>query len=180
MLFFWGSVIFKIVLLPPPPPPPPPPRKQAWSSGNFSSDGVPLCWQKHINCPHFEKEDNMNETEAFIMQLCGTIIGIVPQSCVMNASVSFILSSFSKWGQLCFCQHSWFNGMPSDEKIPAASSLLAGGKVAHFENDTASENSTRIKTPYPYLMNLVSNYLENNILSNTAKINGIQSRMLLK
>ena len=27
----------------------------------------------------------------------------------------------------------------------------------------------RIKTPYPYLMNLVSNYLENNILSNTVK-----------
>ena len=26
----------------------------------------------------------------------------------MNASLSFILSSFSKWGQLCFCQHSWF------------------------------------------------------------------------
>ena len=24
-------------------------------------------------------------------------------------------------------------------KIPAASSLLTGGKVAHFENDTASE-----------------------------------------
>ena len=34
----------------------------------FSSDGIPLCWQKH-NCPHFEKEDNMNETQAFIMQL---------------------------------------------------------------------------------------------------------------
>ena len=30
-----------------------------------------------------------------------------------------------------------------------------------------------IQTPYPYLMNLVSNYLEKNILSNTAKINGI-------
>ena len=24
-------------------------------------------------CPHFEKKDNMNETEAFITQLCGTI-----------------------------------------------------------------------------------------------------------
>ena len=80
------------------------PRKQAWSSGNFSSDGVPLnqlCWQKH-NCPHFEKEDNMNETEAFITQLCGTIIGIVPQSCVMNASVSLTVSSFSKWGNYAF------------------------------------------------------------------------------
>ena len=29
-------------------------------------------------------------------------------------------------------------------------------------------------------MNLVSNYLEKNILSNTAKISGIQSRMSLK
>ena len=38
------------------------PRKQAWSSRNFSSDGVPLCWQKHNIAPHFEKEDNMNET----------------------------------------------------------------------------------------------------------------------
>ena len=55
-----------------------------------------------------------------------------------------------------------------------------GGVVEHFENDTASENSPRIKTPYPYLTNLVSNYLENNILSNTAKNNGIQSRMSLK
>ena len=31
------------------------------------------------------------------------------------------------------------------------------------------KNSPRIKTPYPYLMNLVSNYLEKNILSNTVK-----------
>ena len=49
------------------------------------------CWQKH-NCPHFEKEDNMNETEAFITQICGTKF-----------------------------------------------QLLAGGKVAHYDNDTASE-----------------------------------------
>ena len=33
---------------------------------------------------------------------------LVPQSCIMNVSLSFILSSFSKWGQLFFCQHSWF------------------------------------------------------------------------
>ena len=33
---------------------------------------------------------------------------LVPQSCVMNASLSFILSSFSTWRQLCLCQHSWF------------------------------------------------------------------------
>ena len=35
-------------------------------------------------------------------------VGISAQSCVMNDSLSFILSSFSKWGQLCFCQHSYF------------------------------------------------------------------------
>ena len=89
-----------------------PPASRLEAAGIFSSDGVPLnqlCRQKH-NCPHFEKEDSMNETEAFITQLCGTIIGIVPQ---MNASVSFMLSSFSKWGQLCFYQH---NGTPTDEK----------------------------------------------------------------
>ena len=82
-----------------------------------SSDGIPLnqlCGQKH-NCPHFEKEDNMNDA-AFITQLFSTIPMIVPQRCVMNASVSFMLSSFTKWGQLCFCPHSWFNGMPSDEE----------------------------------------------------------------
>ena len=44
-----------------------------------------------------------------------------------------------------------------------------GGEVAHFENDTASKNRPRITTPYPNLMNLVSNYLEINILSNTPK-----------
>ena len=72
---------FQNVLLPPPPP-----RKQAWSSGNliFFPLTAPhwinqLCWQEH-NCPHFEKEDNMNETEAFITQPCGTIPMIVPQS----------------------------------------------------------------------------------------------------
>ena len=42
------------------------------------------------------------------------------------------------------------------------------------------KNSPRIKTPYPYLMNLVSNYLEKNILSDTVKINSIQSRMSFK
>ena len=42
------------------------------------------------------------------------------------------------------------------------------------------QNSPRIKTPYPYLLNLMSNYLENNILSNTVKINGVHSRMWLK
>ena len=47
-----------------------------WGTFGTLSDGGPLCWQKH-NCPRFEKEDNMYETEAFITQLCGTIIGIV-------------------------------------------------------------------------------------------------------
>ena len=50
---------------------------------------------------------------------------IVPQSCVMNASVSFMLSSYSKCGQLCFCQH---NGTPSDEKFPLLQACLRGEK----------------------------------------------------
>ena len=59
-------------------------------------------------------------------------------------------------------------------KIPAASSL-------HILKTTLPQkNSPRIKTPCPYLMNLVSIYLEKNILSNTAKINDIQSRLSLK
>ena len=37
------------------------------------------------------------------------------------------------------------------------------------------KNSPRIKTPYPDVMKLVSNYLEKNILSDTVKINSNQS-----
>ena len=55
-----------------------------------------------------------------------------------------------------------------------------GGKKHILKTTLPQKNSPRIKTPYPYLMNLVSIYLEKNILSNTAKINGIQSRMSLK
>ena len=49
---------------------------------------------------------------------------------------SYCLPFQSEGNYALICQHSWFNGMPSDEKIPAASSLLAGGKVAHFENES--------------------------------------------
>ena len=50
------------------------------------------------------------------------------------------------------------------------------GKKKHILKMTLPQkNSARLKTPYPYLMNLVSNYLEKNILSDTVKINGIQS-----
>ena len=122
-LFLWGSVIFKMCYFFP--------RKKACSSWNFSCDGVPLCWQKH-NCPHFEKEDNMNETEAFITQVCGTIIGIVPKSCVMNASVSFTLSSFSKWGQLCFCQHSCCSMERRQIKSSRCIKPSCGGKISTF------------------------------------------------
>ena len=55
-----------------------------------------------------------------------------------------------------------------------------GGKVAHLKMTLPQQNSPRIKTPYPYLMNLVSNYLEKNILSDTVKITVIQSRISLK
>ena len=63
-LFFWGNVIFKMCYFFA--------RKQSRSSRNFLFDSVPwhqLCWQTHNY--HSEKEDNMNETEAFITQLCG-------------------------------------------------------------------------------------------------------------
>ena len=63
--------------------------------------------------------------------------GIVPQSCVMNASVSFMLSSFSKWGNYAFVNTKGRRQMKKFPLLQACSS--AGGKVAHFENDTASE-----------------------------------------
>ena len=66
------------------------------------------------------------------------------------------------------------------KQIPTASSLLAGEKWHILKMTLPQNNSHRIKTPYPYFMNLESNYLEKTILSNTAKINGIQSRMSLK
>ena len=49
-------------------------------------------------------------------------------------------------------------------KIPAASSLLTREKVA-----LPQKNGPRVRTPYPNLMNLVS---EKNTLFNTTKING--------
>ena len=148
-------------------PPPPPPPASRLEAAEFFHLNESLCWQKH-------NWGNMNETEAFFTQLCDTIPIIVPQSCVMNALVSFMLSSFSKWGQLCFCQH---NGTPSEEKIPATSRPACGGKSSTFWKWHCL-SSPRIKTPYPYLINLVSNYLEKNILSNTVKINGIQFRWI--
>ena len=97
------------------------PRKQTWSRGNFPSDGVPwnqLCWKTH-NCPRFEKEDNMNETEATLWR--------------------YHCDGWMKSGRLSRCFKSAY-----------------GGKSSTFW----TENSPRIKAPYPKLMNLVSIYLE--------------------
>ena len=84
----------------------------------------------------------MNETEAFITHSLWhyhwDIIGIVPQSCVMNASVSFIVFLI-KVRTIVLLSTQLIQWDAVRCKIPAASSLLAGGKVAHFENDTASE-----------------------------------------
>ena len=81
---------------------------------------------------------------------------LVPQSCVMNASLSFILYSFSKWGQLCFCQHSWFWN-----KFQLLQACSIAVEKWHILNMTLPQNNSRwIKTPYPYFMNLVSNYLK--------------------
>ena len=60
------------------------PRKQAWSSWNLFQN---QCWQKH-NCPHFEKEDSMNDSEAFITQLCGTKFQLL-QACLRGESITF-------------------------------------------------------------------------------------------
>ena len=62
--------------------------------------------------------------------LCGTIIGIVPHGCVMNASVSFMLSSFSKWGQLCFVNTM---GRRQMKKFPLLQACLRGKSSTFFK-----------------------------------------------
>ena len=67
---------------------------------------------------------------------------IVPQSCVFFECLgfTFMLFSFSKWGQIMILSTQliqWY--AVRWRQIPAASSLLSGEKVAHFEIDTASE-----------------------------------------
>ena len=69
---------------------------------------------------------------------------------------------------------STFNETPSDEINSNCFKPACGGKVAHLKMTLPQKYSPRNKTPYPYLMNLLSNYLDKNIISNTAKINGIQ------
>ena len=69
----------------------------------------------------FPPQAGLKQREFFIWR-CP--IGTMPQRCVMDASISFILSSFSKWGQLCFCLH---DGTPSDEKFPLLQACLRGG-----------------------------------------------------
>ena len=117
------------------------PRKQAWSSWNLFQNQ--LCWQKN-NCSHFEKEDNMNESEAFITQLCGT-------ACLRGGG-----------------------GKKGKKKKNKGEKKKEGKKKKKKKSffifmTLPQNNSPRIKTPYPNLMNLVSNYLEKNILSNTVK-----------
>ena len=46
---------------------------------------------------------------------------------------------FQSEGNYVFVNTADSMGRRQMKKIPAASSLLAGGNVAHFENDTASE-----------------------------------------
>ena len=102
------------------------PRKQAWSSGNFSSDGIPLCWQKH-NSPslwkgrqhewnrgihyatlwhyHWDSATKLrNECLGFIH-----IVFLFKVRAIMLLSTQLIQWDAVRW------------------KIPAASSLLAGG-----------------------------------------------------
>ena len=115
-----------------------PPASRLEAGGIFSSDGVPLnqlCWQKHIIALTLKRKTTWMKPRHSLRNFRGHYSNDSATKLLNECSVSFMLSSFSKWGKLCFCQH---NRTPSDEKIPAASSLLAGGKVAHFENDTAS------------------------------------------
>ena len=62
----------------------------------------------------------MNETEALINECLGFI------HVVFLFKVRAIMLLSTQWDAV-------------RSEIPAASSLLSGGKVAHFENDTASE-----------------------------------------
>ena len=122
----------------------------------------PIVLTKCIIALTFEKEDNMKETEA-LRKLCDTIIviGIVLQSCVMNALVPFILSSFSKRGQLCCCQHSWFNGTLSDEeKFPLLQACLRGKSSTFWKWHCLRKIALESKHPIHTWVNLVSNYLE--------------------
>ena len=123
-----------------------------------------------------------------------TIPMIAPQNHVMSRFHSCRLPfvTFSNRGQSCICQHSWFHGMPSEGKFPLLQVCLRGESSTfwkrHFFKKGPSPlltfwfcyNTHIMRTPYPNLMNLVSIYSEKNILSNTIKINGIQSRMSLK
>ena len=67
------------------------------------------------------------------------IIGIVPQSCAMPC-LGFIHVVFHfKVRAIMLLSTQLIEWDAVRWNIPAASSLLAGEKVAHFENDTASE-----------------------------------------
>ena len=61
-----------------------------------------------------------------------------------------------------------WNAVRWRQKIPLREACLREEKVAHLKwQYCLRRNSLRIKMPYSYLMNLVSNYLKKNILSNT-------------
>ena len=80
-------------------------------------------------------------SEAVLFSKCATFPpasswNLVPQSCVMNASLSFILSSFSKWGREGNCA---FVTTADSEINSNCFKPVCGGKAAHFENDTATE-----------------------------------------
>ena len=156
------------------------PRKKAWCSGNF------FIWRRPIESVVLTKallpslwkggQYEWNRGIHYATFWHYRIPMIVPQTCVMNASVSFMLSSCSKWGQLYFCQH---NGTPSHEKFPLLQACLRGGGGGggvstfwkwHCLRKMALESKRLIHTWWTWCQ----------ITLHTVKINGIQSRMSLK
>ena len=102
----------------------------------------------------------------------------------MNVSVSFMSSSFchvfQSEGNYAFVNTTDSMGRRQKENSRRFKSAYERKSSTFFKTTLPQKNGPRIKTPYRNLMNLVSIYSEKNILSNTAKINCIQSRMLLK
>ena len=158
------------------------PRKQAWTSRYFfhltASHGI-SCVDKSIIALTLKRKTIWMKPSAFFTQLCGTIpMMIVRQSCVMKClGFNHVVFLFKVRRNYAFVNTMRRRQMKT---FPLLQACSRGEKYYILKMTLPQKNSPRMKTPYPYLMNLVSNYLEKNILSSTVKINGIQSRMSLK
>ena len=94
---------FQNVLLPPPPPPPPPPPQAGLKQREF------FIWRRPLWLYQWDSATKLrNEFLGFIH-----IVFLFK----VRAKIMFY-----------FCQHSWFNGTPSDEKFPLLQACLRGEK----------------------------------------------------